>query len=129
MFGMGRKGAKGLAVALVLAAMSCGRADRDAPPPLAPATQALPLQAAHDERIVSHRLGLFEQVVELRIVLVHGALEPSPDRRRLGIVERPERPLELQHRLVPFADHLHSLAFGEGDLQAPPLGRAARAAG
>jgi hypothetical protein len=91
--------------------------------PLTSPAEALPLETTHDERVVGHRFGLLEELAELRIVLVDRTLESRADRTGLRVVERPERALELQHRLVPFADHPHMLAVEPGDLQASPGNR------
>lgn len=81
---------------------------------------ALTLQATHDEWVVLQCLGPFEQIVQLRIIVVGRALKPRPHEDLLRLVERPEIAFELQHRLLPFADHLHTLASARGALQAPP---------
>ncbi len=67
------------------------------------------------------RLGQFEKFVEFRIVLVDRTLEPRADQGRLGLVERPEVALELQHRLLPLTDHRHSLAPAGGDYKHPSV--------
>ena len=78
---------------------------------LAESACTLPLEAAHHQRIVVHRRGQLEQLVQFLIVLVGRALEPRADHRLLRLVEGPEVPLELQHGALPLIDHEHSLAL------------------
>lgn len=77
------------------------------------------LETADHERVVFHRTWLLEQLVQFGIVLLDGALESRPDEGVLGIVASPPGAFELEHRLVPFADHADSLAVGVGPIQAP----------
>ena len=74
----------------------------------------VPLQSPHDQRVVVHCLGLFDEVVQLRIVVVGGAVEPRTDGQFFGVFEVPRRTFEVQHRSLPFGDHGYRLAATEG---------------
>ncbi|HEY3484102.1 MAG TPA: hypothetical protein VGK49_01905 [Ilumatobacteraceae bacterium] len=65
-------------------------------------------------------LGLIEQVVQLGIVLIDRTLESRTDDSVTRFVMVPPRAFELEHRLVPFADHVDSLAGRPVPIQGPP---------
>ena len=74
----------------------------------------MPLEPPHDQWVVLHCLGLFDEVVQLRIVLVRRTMEPRSNRKIFRVFEVPSRTLEVQHRSLPFGDHSYRLAAAEG---------------
>ncbi len=82
--------------------------------PFAEPAEPVPLQPPHDQRVVIHCLGLFDEVAQLRIVVVGGTVEPRPNREFFGVFEIPSRTFEVQHRSLPFGDHVYRLAATEG---------------
>ena len=75
-------------------------------------TDTVSCETSDHERVVFHRLWLFQQLVQLGMILVGGALEPRPDLDVSGLVVVPPGAFELEHGLVPFGDHRASLAVG-----------------
>ena len=90
--------------------------------PLTKPTEPVPLEPPHDQRVVIHCLGLFDEIVQLRIVLVGRTVEPRAYGEVFRVFQVPSRTFEVQHRSLPFGDHGYRLAATEGKSQAPSTG-------
>jgi uridine kinase len=64
--------------------------------------QTSPLEASHHERVMAHRPGKLENLVQLGIVLVGAAAEARPDLVVAALVELPPGALEVEHVALAF---------------------------